>query len=290
MQYEMEELIPILAGLSEKYTSKESSSISYETARQLLGAIKYCIQETKIEDTEGILVLEKQKFISAKDAYDRGYQLVIDKVMKVNEMYRDNIDSFLDYGNLNLADTVRKGIPGFLLHYDARFQPQKHILTMDYPVLNQFELEKYCGVDVIYEYLNAIGMEQQFLHCFSSQFVMNILRRYHSDYENMFFNISYPVLVYVISCAMIHKNIADGIWTKGDEQAMKEYCSQLSSDALKEQICALLLGIMKYLHLPIETHYQYFSYGIEEFVVLLKRALEHDCMESLFCQETIEDN
>ena len=37
MQYEMEQLIPIVARLSEKYTSKESTSISYEKAEQLMG-------------------------------------------------------------------------------------------------------------------------------------------------------------------------------------------------------------------------------------------------------------
>lgn len=286
MQYEMEELIPILAGLSEKYTSKESSSISYETARQLLGAIEYCIQEIRLGDTEGILVLEKQNKLPAKDAYERGYQLVIDKVKKVNEIYCDNIDSFSDYGNSNLADTVRKGIPGFLLHYDVRFRPQDHILTMDYPVLNQSEFENLCGVDVIYEYINAICIEQQFLHCFSEQFIRNLLRRYHSDYENMFFNISFPVLVYVLSCGMIKKNMEDCTWTKSDEKAMMEYCSQLSSEDLKKQIRTLLLGMMEYLHLPIETHYRYFFHGMEEFVILLKRAMEHDCIESLFCQDT----
>ena len=35
--YEMEELVPLVAELSEKYTSKESTSVSYETARQLNG-------------------------------------------------------------------------------------------------------------------------------------------------------------------------------------------------------------------------------------------------------------
>ena len=43
--YEMEELVPIVASLSEKYTSKESTSVSYETARQLMEAVMYCINE-----------------------------------------------------------------------------------------------------------------------------------------------------------------------------------------------------------------------------------------------------
>ena len=41
MDYEMEELLPIVATLAEKYTGGESSSISYEKAGQLMEAVMY---------------------------------------------------------------------------------------------------------------------------------------------------------------------------------------------------------------------------------------------------------
>ena len=40
MKYEMEELVPIVAGLADQYTSKESTSISYEQANRLLEAVR----------------------------------------------------------------------------------------------------------------------------------------------------------------------------------------------------------------------------------------------------------
>ncbi|MCI8371188.1 MAG: hypothetical protein HFI75_02095 [Lachnospiraceae bacterium] len=43
--YKMEELVPIVGKLAEKYTAGESTSISYEKAEQLMGAVVYCIQE-----------------------------------------------------------------------------------------------------------------------------------------------------------------------------------------------------------------------------------------------------
>ena len=45
MEYEMNELLPIVAKLAEKYTSKESSSITYERAEYLMEAVIYCINE-----------------------------------------------------------------------------------------------------------------------------------------------------------------------------------------------------------------------------------------------------
>ena len=38
-EFDMEELIPIVAELTEKYTSKESTSVSYDTAKQLMNAV-----------------------------------------------------------------------------------------------------------------------------------------------------------------------------------------------------------------------------------------------------------
>ena len=37
----MEELVPIVGKLAEKYTSHESTSITYEKAEQLMGAVLY---------------------------------------------------------------------------------------------------------------------------------------------------------------------------------------------------------------------------------------------------------
>lgn len=47
MQYQMEELIPIVAKLAKHCTSKESTSITYQKAQQLMDAVLYCLQEAE---------------------------------------------------------------------------------------------------------------------------------------------------------------------------------------------------------------------------------------------------
>ena len=52
MSFSMEELLPIVAWLTEKYTSKESTSISYERARQFMEAAEITgIILTKLDGT-----------------------------------------------------------------------------------------------------------------------------------------------------------------------------------------------------------------------------------------------
>lgn len=61
MEYEIEELVPIVATLAEKYTSKESSSITYEKAQQLMEAVLYCIREAG--QTEQYSLIKAGKFL-----------------------------------------------------------------------------------------------------------------------------------------------------------------------------------------------------------------------------------
>ena len=48
--YVMEDFIPIVGRLADEFTSKESSSITYERARQLMKAVIYCISHVEIRE------------------------------------------------------------------------------------------------------------------------------------------------------------------------------------------------------------------------------------------------
>ena len=69
--YEMEELVPIVAELAQKYTSFESTSVTYERAEQLMEAVLYCIREAQRRD-KGNMLLSSDK-LSAYEVYREGY-------------------------------------------------------------------------------------------------------------------------------------------------------------------------------------------------------------------------
>ena len=52
MHYEMEELVPIVGRLAQKYTANESTSVTYEKAEQLMEAVLYCIHEAELGRSE----------------------------------------------------------------------------------------------------------------------------------------------------------------------------------------------------------------------------------------------
>ena len=181
--YSMEELIPIVAKLTEQFTSYESSSVTYERARQFMEAVLYCISHIDYEIGNSLILSD----LNAKEAYQMGYESVTRKVMKTQEKYNELVTFFDDFGNKNYRDTVEKALPAFFLYYDVKFAPMETIITMDYPVLGlDMTME---GIDMIAQYIDAIWEEQQYLNKFPRRYIIDELRLFHPRYENEFFNI-----------------------------------------------------------------------------------------------------
>ena len=181
--YPLEELLPVVAELATKYTGHEHSSIPYEKAQMLMEGVLYCINE--LEENTGNTLMDKPP--SAKEAYQCGQEIVLTKTRKLYALYHELMTDFRDYDLKCLKDTMTKEIPLFLSKYDFKYAPQETIVTPDYPIPK--DLSALSGVDLILKYVEYIYEEQQFLKTQDIQYVRDILRAYHPDYEELFINI-----------------------------------------------------------------------------------------------------
>ena len=181
--YSMEDLIPVVGNLTEKFTAKESSSVTFERARQLMEAVIYCIAHLEVKDSISV----STEGLPAKDAYRLGYDAVMKKVSETQNKYCELMKFFDPYDNRNYRDTVVKALPGFFRYYDAKFAPTETIITMDYPVFGlDTSLE---GIDMIRQYIDAIWEEQNYLMNFPRNGVISALRSFHPRYEREYINI-----------------------------------------------------------------------------------------------------
>lgn len=214
--YTMEELLPVVRKLAEKYTSREHTSVSYETAEMLMEAVLYCIREAETASCDSpsagapsagasavTLSAGASADISsagalpagtlpAEQAYAVGAAAVREKVNAALSLYNEMIPDFLCYENRCLLDTFVRGMPEFFKWYDIRFKPQDTILTLDYPVLRN--LSKYSGIDRIYEYILCIRLEQEFLSMFPEDYVIRLLSQGNGDYRDRTENLCEIVL------------------------------------------------------------------------------------------------
>lgn len=271
--YEMEELVPLVAQLSEKYTSKESTSVSYETARQLMEAVMYCINEC----TSGQTIASSQRLLAA-EAYQYGYEALTRKVKRTQDAYNEMIVDFCGYGNRNYEATVEKAIPGFFLYYDAQFAPQETIITMDYPTICPVR-GKY-GIDAIETYVQYISYEQKFMSMFQRQYVCEVLGRDHSDFKNGYHNICRVILRHVLGHLLIRK----GFQEEAREQDYEKLCDLVISSSgqqLREVLAGLLEKLINEKYHADMGMRDYLVCDLDDLVVEMQNAAEHDVMQQV---------
>ena len=205
MDYSLEELLPIVARLSERYTRKESSSVTYETAEMLMEAVLTCVREGMENGERAVAGGEKPK---AEQIYQRGRERIEEKAQKAKRIYEELMTGWEDYGCLNYRDTVRTGMMEFFARYDAQFQPQNHLLTLDYPLL--CPLPKQCGADLILGYLKRVRIEKAFLDCFRREPVIRLMDRVSPDgRKNYMGNLCEPVLLAACGCMIADQPVGE---------------------------------------------------------------------------------
>lgn len=258
--YGMEQLLPLVTMLSEKYTSKESTSISYETARMLMEAVLYTMGES----------LKNKAALTGEPPlpellYEEGYQIILSKAKEAVKLYEQLMLHFEDYGCLNYRDTIVHGMPAFFLRYDARFRPMDHLLTLDYPLM--CHRQDISGVDLILYYLKCIELEARFLSAFSVSSIRKVLERQHSSYESLYLdNICEPVLFTVLLCGIAGCPITD---LEIGENELKRAAASFRGytlDLAQEKIQNILNKMF-----ASDTEFnQYFSKSARDFAVRIR--------------------
>lgn len=275
--YELEELVPIVAKLTDKYTSKESSSISYEKARMLMEAVNYSIEEFYNDNDNAVSSVTR---IDAVLAYEKGYEKVINKVKKAKDLYDTIIKDFDAYNIICYYDTIIKGMPAFFMYYDAKFCPQDHILTLDYPTI--ISVQDKQGINAIYDYLYMINLEQIFLNKFNRQDVVKVLVKYNEDYKGLLINVANIVLRNLIMLSILGKKVDSLEIDKDDYQKIKQIINCNSKENIVEIFNKSIKEIVKWGYKDNNELLLYLSYGINDFYEELRNCVEYDCLNAMF--------
>lgn len=259
MGYGMEELLPVVEKLVAKYTAGESTSVTYETAQQLMNAVLYCIHEM---EREGNYLVAAPGGMSAQRAYETGLICVEKRAKASLALYHEILEVFDSYENRCLEDTLRGGMPEFFKWYDMRFAPQDTILALDYPVLR--DLSGFTGIDRIYEFLICIGLEQKFLSVFPRNYVVEALCGYNNLYKEIIENLCEIVLLSVVLHHLAGKSSWEygltgedfakvrAVYLQGGRKEIKEQTGRIIEEFV-HNYCGGEEGLLEYLSLSAEN-------------------------------------
>lgn len=273
MNYELEDLVPIVAKLAESYTSKESTSISYDKAQQLMEAVLYCIREG---EREGQFLLAPKDKLSAERMYAFGVKCVEEKTKEALNMYNRLLNHFSGYGNECLNDTVLKGLPEFFKWYNCKYEPQNTILTLDYPVLN--DSSAHTGIDRIYDFIICIDLEQKFLNSFSPEYVVEILSVYNKQYKLMIENICEIVLLNVIGHILAEKKISSPGFEPEEYLKLQALIQKKSPGELRAELKEVIKKLTLEYYENDEKLTEYLYQAVDNISVRLKCAAENETL------------
>ena len=94
MDYQMEELLPIVSELAQKYAGYESTSITYEKAQSLMEAVLFCVSEYNNSYSNSLV----QGDISIREQYNIGAKLLSEKVENIRMIFNKISFQFEDFG------------------------------------------------------------------------------------------------------------------------------------------------------------------------------------------------
>nr|WP_314462159.1 DUF6179 domain-containing protein [uncultured Clostridium sp.] len=283
MRYSQEELMPVVAKLAARYTGNESTSISYEKARQLMGAVIYCIEEYEKAGAGSEGLVAAHSSVSADTVYRQGYEILIEKVAKIRQNYNLMMKEFRHYGNQCCYDTFQKGLPGFFLYYDPRFDPMNHILTLDYPVLIPFESQ--CGADLMEVYVNCAYLEQKFLKKLPEEYIRYVLNAYSGDYEELIINLSSIVLRNVSGCRIAGKTIDLNGYSQVELTRLENFISKNTREDLEEHLKKYVDELMDFAYEGNKELGNYLKEDMRNFSFELKHALNYGCFQTVLAVE-----
>lgn len=271
--------MPVVAKLAARYTGNESTSISYVVARQLMGAVIYCIKEYEAAGAGPRELAAEHSAIAADTAYRQGYEILIDKVTKIQQEYNLMMGEFRHYGNRCCYDTFQKGLPGFFLYYDPRFDPENHILTLDYPML--IPLESLCGADIMEIYVRCAYLEQRFLQKLPDEYIMYVLNAYSGDYGELIINLASIVLRNVLGSRIAGKPIDLNGYSEDEMMRLKNFISGNARENLEEYLRKYVDELMDFLYEGNKELGNYLKEDMRNYSFELKHALQYDCFQSV---------
>lgn len=194
-------LAALLAWQTEKYTKGESSSVTVETAQELLASLRYTLAIAAEEmhiPWERLLTEELPPLIR------RGQELLQGRLERAKQLWAAAGRTAPGLRNVYYADTLR-GIGDYFKRYDLYFFAHMKPPCIDYPLLVAAD-EALQGLDFTEEYLKRMLTENLILSRFDGGAVRALLRTVHGGIEEAYLNLCEQPLTNELGLALLGKN------------------------------------------------------------------------------------
>lgn len=273
------DLLELLAGQCDKWSSGESSSLPTEKAQDILTSILFVVgiklkNCSSPEYAVGLLKSEKMEAL-----FEEGLRIIRRKKAVSGHIQNKIVRKMLDTPNEFYRSTIADGINGFFKLYNPQFTAHEIHITADYPTFAGRPESQ--GIEFIEDYLCCIEAENDFCTGFQAQDIHHLMCGLTSDYTSIPMNIFEYVMLSALGLALVKRNPAGLNLTNENVEELYRFFSNKSGEEIPKCLEEGILALKEYGLMPKTTEL-YLHANMEKLVSIIANGAEMNTFHKHF--------
>lgn len=266
----------LLKKQANKYNGTDSTSMPIEKAQDLLESLLYTIEvamengATKEDLLNGNLSL----------LIEKGQTILKEKLTTIKVEWKLMCQDLPQIQNVYYLSTI-KNLGLFFQKYDIYYEAHHIPCSIDYWPLCPIS-EKRRGISYIEEYLHRLQLENDFLHCFETNDIICLYKKYVQDYTEFLFNLCEPVLTNAIGLAMIGQDFHKLNVSSAHRIALYHMLTDKTANEMQLIIEQSVLLICQNIGLTDKSEKDYFINAVSGLSFRIYEALKHQDLSHIF--------
>lgn len=270
-------LVDLLAWQTRKYTKGESTSVTVETAKELLASLRYTLAVV----TEETGMPHKRLLTEELPPLIRQGQTILQaRLEQTKRLWAAVCQTAPDIRNGYYADTLR-GIGDYFERYDIYFFAHLKPPCIDYPLLITAD-ESLQGLDFTEQYLKRVLTENLFLRCFDSHEVRELLLAADGDIEEAYLNLCEQPLINAMGLALLGRDAPRLRIGDAEREEIMALLQDKTQERRRRLLRSAVLDLCGTLHITDEWSRGYLTMFADSLLPRLDAALAAGDVSGVF--------
>lgn len=225
----------LLAVQTGKYTMGDSTSVTVETAQDLLCSLWYTLMLTMEESglsydrllTDDLLPLVKQ-----------GQALLMRKVEQAKQLWNAVCQTAPAIPNSFYWEAIQ-GVESFFQYYDIYFFAHQRPLDFSYPLINQ-PPDSLHGISYVEVYLQNLLEENILMNQFDHKLVVRLLESTVPDYQELYLNLCEQPLINAFGRAILGKSILSLDISEQERLQIMASLAGMGTEEMRAYFCVII--------------------------------------------------
>ena len=226
-----QKLVNLLAYTTERYTMNESSSVTVETAEELLKSVCYTLSQSFENRT-----FKKEQILNGdfKEFFNMGTEITQRKKSSALKLWNTACTTLPKIENIYLFHTL-KSIGASFSKYDVKFHSHIFPCSIDYYLCSPVP-EDIMGIDYIIAYLKNIIRENAIINKFPEDSCKRLLFVNCHDYKNLPVNLCEPIIINSLGLSIAKEDISKLSCSKDINNRLFDIFRSLTKSQMREYI------------------------------------------------------